>query len=794
MAQPTPYTREFNFSNQQAATPATPIPAPHLDAELNRIKLTTDEIIENLGLIQSDEGGIAAGVVDYDALSATLKAQLQDWTFSPFITFQPNGDEDDTAALQALVDAASSGETIIILAGTYLGTDTVTIEEKTLRILAHGVTFVQAFEGPMFVHYAGWGTSWTITGITQEAVLTDGGTTHVVSVLDFNGVTPDLNPADPIKVFSTDTMPKVRFSIYKLGEFAIVGQTDGDEIALSSRLGFKDLYTTGVKAARPNDYHLHWEGGIFDVDRDLVNPTGELLNGGAMSHILCIGGRHHVIRDVHIDDSIANAITMHGCFGYYIENITGHDLPDNDPAYKLGYLVCNQQSEFGTVVGGKGVVTRNTAQDNLFNPEGAIEDFPMFPVGPHNYGRSAHGMFFGLNGVGGGNGSAFSNHAGCYYMRYVDCHHVAAGASETAGSDASGRGFANRGDYTQFINCSSVSDRTAIFIFSESDRIGGDIEANYCVGTRLVNFVARDTGLYNVFLNRALDVEIIGGNIAVARDTVNGARCIYAEKSTYTLADMTLDYAVSDSEQPVIEHKNSKIRFRNITLKLNERILNGSDELVNWLPRFIKVDPTSTVSEIFGRNLDIVCDVPFGFLVDNTGDIGTSFIEDVRCYVTNRTSLLCDDAVSRNTGVQGGFPYSYAYRDSQQANGNLETSLIRGFVQFEDGIPSDVRRSDVLQHTSVSVLDDFMKYNAEKTMTITLTPTVNQDVDANPEGHMLGQVRHIINDNSGGFTITWHNDSGSHGARIYTKSGADEVTPQHGIHSDVWKSGAYFGL
>lgn len=69
MAQPTPYEREFNFSNQQAATPSDPIPAPHLDAELNRVKLTTDEILANLALFQNDEGEVTIG---YDQLDPEI--------------------------------------------------------------------------------------------------------------------------------------------------------------------------------------------------------------------------------------------------------------------------------------------------------------------------------------------------------------------------------------------------------------------------------------------------------------------------------------------------------------------------------------------------------------------------------------------------------------------------------------------------------------------------------------------------------------------------------------------------
>ncbi len=81
MAQPTPYTREFNFSNQQAATPAAPIPAGHLDAELNRVKLTLDQTLANLELIQDDEGdligsALADNSVGFDQLAPEVVTEI----------------------------------------------------------------------------------------------------------------------------------------------------------------------------------------------------------------------------------------------------------------------------------------------------------------------------------------------------------------------------------------------------------------------------------------------------------------------------------------------------------------------------------------------------------------------------------------------------------------------------------------------------------------------------------------------------------------------------------------------
>lgn len=69
MTQPTAYTREFNFQNYQATAPTTPLPGVHVDAELNRIKTTLDQIRVNLALIQRDDTALANESVGFDQLA-----------------------------------------------------------------------------------------------------------------------------------------------------------------------------------------------------------------------------------------------------------------------------------------------------------------------------------------------------------------------------------------------------------------------------------------------------------------------------------------------------------------------------------------------------------------------------------------------------------------------------------------------------------------------------------------------------------------------------------------------------
>ena len=72
MAQPTPYTRQYNFSNYQAFSPTAPLPAQEVDAEFNALAVTAAETLANLALIQRDDGALADGIVTVDSLDPEL--------------------------------------------------------------------------------------------------------------------------------------------------------------------------------------------------------------------------------------------------------------------------------------------------------------------------------------------------------------------------------------------------------------------------------------------------------------------------------------------------------------------------------------------------------------------------------------------------------------------------------------------------------------------------------------------------------------------------------------------------
>ena len=82
MAAPTRYNLSYDFQSFQASSPSTPLPADRIEIEFGNIETTTDEIIDNLGLIQRSDGALTNGVVTPLAFSSSALA-LMSGSFTP---------------------------------------------------------------------------------------------------------------------------------------------------------------------------------------------------------------------------------------------------------------------------------------------------------------------------------------------------------------------------------------------------------------------------------------------------------------------------------------------------------------------------------------------------------------------------------------------------------------------------------------------------------------------------------------------------------------------------------------
>lgn len=76
MAQPTPYTRQYDLASVQSGNSLAPIPGSYLDTELDAVKNTLDQTLANLALIQRDDGALKNGIVGVAALSTDVRALM----------------------------------------------------------------------------------------------------------------------------------------------------------------------------------------------------------------------------------------------------------------------------------------------------------------------------------------------------------------------------------------------------------------------------------------------------------------------------------------------------------------------------------------------------------------------------------------------------------------------------------------------------------------------------------------------------------------------------------------------
>lgn len=72
MAQPTPYTRQYDFEAWQALNPNAPLPSANLEAEFDAVHTTLSEVLTNLKMIQADDGEVGRNTIGPDQLRSSV--------------------------------------------------------------------------------------------------------------------------------------------------------------------------------------------------------------------------------------------------------------------------------------------------------------------------------------------------------------------------------------------------------------------------------------------------------------------------------------------------------------------------------------------------------------------------------------------------------------------------------------------------------------------------------------------------------------------------------------------------
>lgn len=76
MADPTKFTRGYDFSAYQAVTPSKPLPGAELDTDLDNIETSISEIVDAIANVRRSDGKLQNGCVISDSLSPEVSAYL----------------------------------------------------------------------------------------------------------------------------------------------------------------------------------------------------------------------------------------------------------------------------------------------------------------------------------------------------------------------------------------------------------------------------------------------------------------------------------------------------------------------------------------------------------------------------------------------------------------------------------------------------------------------------------------------------------------------------------------------
>lgn len=365
----------------------------------------------------------------------------------------PTGLTDSSAGLQAALDDAVDGNTVIIPLGTYRIEHTLTTT-RAVTVEAYGARFIKAADVVVFNFLGSYDTPLPVLALAPAAITDDTqaatpGTAITVSA------GPTWKRGDAVKVFADDVIPGGRLGSdgkeARVGQFLIVSNVTGNVVNCVGRL--TDTYSENVRVARITNKAAHLRGGEFETLQ-----SG--LDGAWSSNMVQFRSMSGpTVKDVRILSTAYSGFRFSGCYGYTVDSCAV-DYAKNDQAAKIfGYGIQDSSSAFGRVVNYLARRVRHAWTDgSAFQLAGTLD--------PANYGRT-YGAQIANSSCYGSSNTAWDTHSWSEGVTFSDTHAVECF-----------KGFALRGRRHKVIDCSVTSAIAAgLNIFTEAD--GGDSWGHY---------------------------------------------------------------------------------------------------------------------------------------------------------------------------------------------------------------------------------------------------------------------------------------------------------------------------
>ena len=354
-----------------------------------------------------------------------------------------NGIADDTAIVNSIIANAPASSAIRFPEGkTFKINGSILNVGKSIDIVAHGAKFIQGSTKPVIDFSGSFVSSVAVTAISPVTI--DAGVAANIPGMSVTVAAAfPVKTGDVVKIYSKDVLVGTELDVspapaaqYRAGQFGTVHSVAGNVIVISGAM--RDPMTTGIRITKLNPITTRLYGGEFVGSLD--SPSSLIRNALMV---------RPVIRDVKIAQSGGQAISMHGNYGYLIDNIET-DFSLNLPGSGFyGYGIDDNTNEFG-VFSNSHINMPRHGYSSTVSTTVVADDVP-----------SRHGRTYGTRidnvTVSGSTSTAFDTHSNGEEISFSNCHAVDCYA-----------GYALRGRNNHIYNCSGANLRQGFRIFSDS--------------------------------------------------------------------------------------------------------------------------------------------------------------------------------------------------------------------------------------------------------------------------------------------------------------------------------------
>lgn len=368
-----------------------------------------------------------------------------------FSGIDPTGVDEDSAALQAALDATPPGGTCRIAGKHRIGT-ALTNRGRSITIDATDAELTRTgSSGHIFDFYAPAQTIFGVTSVVQGTTALTDGTRSSVTITLAAGSNPGYVRGQIVKLMADDVVTGVRpgpagaGTEQRSGEFLVVQSVAGNVVTC---LGVVlETYTTNIRLMAMPRTAVTLIGGTFVV------PDSGITEGWGSATIRLRNLAKPRILGVCIQASGGAGIFLDGCFAYEIDHFTVDFAINNPSGNQFGYAIADSACSYGKVSNTHGTHVRHVWTDVA--PWVAANSSDVW-----KYGRTRATQVVNCSGFATTN-TAFDTHSWSQGVSFVGCVAQSCFA-----------GYALRGKEHRISDCHVTDGNRGLVLFTESS--GGD--------------------------------------------------------------------------------------------------------------------------------------------------------------------------------------------------------------------------------------------------------------------------------------------------------------------------------